>query len=96
METHELIPLRDFCINHNIEITFVHSLQLSGLVQVTRQHNEELIDATQLRQLERFVRLHELDINVEGIETIDHLLQHVHRLHAEILSLRNKLQLYEP
>lgn len=96
METHEFIPLRDFCVNHNIEITFVHSLQVSGLVEVIRERDEELIDLGQLGELERFVRLYKMDINVEGIETIDHLLQHVKQLHEEIRILRNRLQLYEP
>ena len=38
---------------------------------------------------------YELDINLEGIETINYLLQRIDSMHDEIRSLRNNLRLYE-
>ena len=35
MEQEELIPAEDFCIHHNIEYSFISSLQNSGLISVT-------------------------------------------------------------
>jgi len=46
--------------------------------------------------LEKFIRFHyEMDINIEGIETISHLLQRVNELQQEIVALKNKVGLYE-
>ena len=42
------------------------------------------------------LRLHrELDINIEGIDTIDHLLQRMDNLQKEVISLKNRIRLYE-
>jgi len=36
-----------------------------------------------------------MDINIEGIETISHLLERVNELQQEIVALKNKVGLYE-
>lgn len=96
METEYLIALNDFCASHDIEISFITSLQESGLIKITTIKEADFIEADQLRQLEKFVRLYyELDINVEGIETINYLLQRINSLQDEITTLRNKLRIYE-
>jgi hypothetical protein len=54
------------------------------------------IEKEQLVQLEKFVRLYyDLDINLEGIETINYLLQRMNSMNDEIRTLKNKLRLYE-
>jgi hypothetical protein len=97
MKTDNLIPINEFCINHNIEISFISSLKQTGLIEITTIKETEFIEVSQLRQLEKFVRLYyELDINLEGVETITHLLQRINSLHNEIIALKNRLQFYEP
>jgi hypothetical protein len=96
MQTDYLIAVDKFCANHNIEISFISSLQQNGLIEITTIKEEEYIDPNQLLLLEKIVRLYyELDINLEGIETINYLLQRIETMHNEILNLRNKLRLYE-
>jgi chaperone modulatory protein CbpM len=96
MQTENLIAADIFCANHNIEISFITSLQQTGLIEITIINDTWFIDSTQLQQLEKIVHLYyELDINLEGIETITHLLQRIAYLQDEIISLRNKLGLYE-
>jgi chaperone modulatory protein CbpM len=96
METEYLIAIDEFCARHNIEISFVSSLQQSGLIEITTIKEAGFIEAAQLRELEKYVRLYyELDINLEGIETINYLLQHINSMQDEIRSLRNRLRLYE-
>ncbi len=42
------------------------------------------------------MRLHyDMEINVEGIEAINYLLQRMKTLQAEMVSLKNRLRLYE-
>ena len=96
METEYLIAIDEFCSSHNIEISFISSLQQSGLIEITTIKESAFIEADQLQQLEKFVRLYyELDINVEGIETINYLLHRINSMQDEITTLRNRLRIYE-
>jgi Zn-dependent alcohol dehydrogenase len=96
MQTENLIALDEFCANHSIEISFITSLQRTGLVEIKTIKESVFIDADQLRDLEKMVRLfYELDINLEGIETITYLLQRINSLQNEIIELKNRLRFYE-
>ncbi|MFH1003989.1 MAG: chaperone modulator CbpM [Bacteroidota bacterium] len=96
MKTEKLTAVDIFCANHNIEISFISSLQQTGLIEVTTVKEKGFIDSNQLQQLEKIVRFYyELDINLEGIETITHLLQRIKSLQDENIALRNRLRLYE-
>lgn len=96
MQTEYLISVDEFCVNHNIEISFISSLQKSGLIDVINIKESGFIDTGQLQQLETIVRFYyELDINLEGIETIIHLLKRIKSLQDENTVLRNRLHLYE-
>ena len=96
MQTEYLIAVDEFCANHNIEISFISSLQQTGLIEITTIKETGFIDAGQIQQLEKFIRFYyELDINMEGIETITHLLKRINSLQDEITTLKNKLRLYE-
>jgi chaperone modulatory protein CbpM len=93
MEHEELIPAHDFCVHHNIEYSFISSLQDSGLLQITSALSTTFIQADDLHKLEKFVRLYyDLDINIEGIETINYLLEKIEHLQRELKNLKNKLE----
>jgi hypothetical protein len=96
MQTEYLIAVEEFCRNHGIEISFISSLQQSGMVEITTVKETRFIDADQLQHLEKIIRFYnDLDINLEGIETINHLLQKITSLQDEIITLKNRLRLYE-
>jgi hypothetical protein len=96
MQTKNYIAVSEFCISHNIEISFIDSLQQTGLIEISFVEDSAFIDAEQLEQVEKFIRFYyDLDINLEGIETITHLLQRVRAMQDEIIALRNRLSLYE-
>ncbi len=96
MQTENLIAIDVFCSNHNIEISFISSLRETGLIEITTIEEAWYIDAAQLQQLEKFIHFYyDLDINLEGIESITHLLEHINAMQDEIVVLRNKLRLYE-
>ncbi|MDP1622662.1 MAG: chaperone modulator CbpM [Bacteroidales bacterium] len=97
MQRENLIALDEFCSRHNIAISFISSLQQTGLIEISTKENPGFIHVSQLEQLEKFLRFYyDLDINIEGIETITHLLQRIDSMQEEIISLRNRLRLYEP
>jgi hypothetical protein len=96
MRADYLIAVDEFCANHNIETSFINSLQESGLIEIITIKEAVFVDSSQLKQLEKIVRLYyELDINLEGIETINFLLQRIDSLQDEVLMLRNTLSIYE-
>jgi hypothetical protein len=92
MEQDEMIPAEDFCTHHNIEYTFISSLESSGLINVTSIKQSAFIHADDVRKLEQFMHLHyDLDINIEGIEAINYLLEKIEAMQSEIVKLRNKI-----
>jgi chaperone modulatory protein CbpM len=97
MTTDQLIPVKAFCTSHHIELSFVQSLHESGLIEITIIEEDSFVHTDQLEQLEKIIRWHyEMDINIEGIETITHLLGQINSMQEEIAELKNKLRLYEP
>lgn len=96
METEEIIPVSDFCFNHNIDLSFIYSLLESGLIDCTIMEEKLFLPVSQLKQMEKLVRLYyEMDINLEGIETINYLLQRMNEMQQQIVRLTNRLSLYE-
>jgi len=96
MQTDHLISLDVFCTSNDIEIAFISSLHEAGLIEVTTIEEAGFLNSEQLLQLERYIRFYyELNINLEGIDAIKHLLHRVNAMHEEITTLRNRLRLYE-
>jgi hypothetical protein len=96
MQTKNLIGVNEFCINHSMEVSFISTLQQNGLIEVKIIENAGFIELDQLKQLEQIVHFYfELDINLEGIETINHMLQRINTMQNEITMLRNRLRFYE-
>ena len=96
MDKEEMIAADLFCASHNIEVSFLHSLCNSGLLEVTTIDNTVFISNEQLPDLERLVRWHyDMDINLEGLETISHLLHQLKEMQQEMQNLKSRLGLYE-
>jgi chaperone modulatory protein CbpM len=96
MQTDYLIAINEFCVSHNIKSSFISSLEKTGLIKIITIREDLFIEADQLRQLEKIVRLYfELDINLEGIETITYLLNRISNLQSENQELKNRIRLYE-
>ena len=96
MANGEMVVANEFCISHNVEITFLHTLCQSGLLEITTIDEIVFINLDWLPELEKLVRLHyEMDINPEGIETVCHLLQRMNEMQEEMRVLKNRLSVYE-
>jgi len=92
----DLIAANEFCVNHNIEISFLNLLQQNGLIEISTIESKYFVEREQLPQLEKFVHFYyDLDINLEGIETISYLLQRIENLQNEIVKLKNRLSFYD-
>ena len=96
MESENMIPASDFCMYHNIELSFIYSLNESGLIDITSIEEKIFVPGSQLKHLEQLMRLkQEMDINVEGIESITYLVQRIKDMQLHIVQLNSRLSFYE-
>lgn len=91
-----LISTDEFCTHYKVEYSFINALQEYGLIELTTINEHSFIDHDHLRNMEKLVRMHyDLDINLEGIEAITYLLNRIKDMQTEIISLKNRLRVYE-
>ena len=91
MEKGNWISIEQCCVVYNIERSFVQKLDEHGLIELVRSDEAVYIDFEQLADLEKYMHLHyELEINLEGLETIKHLLERVHELQNEVNRLKGE------
>lgn len=96
MQKEDLVPAKEFCSSHDLDVSFIYTLQQYGLLDVIIIEETIYLPASELAHAERIVRLHnELGINIEGIDAIKHLLKKVEDMQGEIVMLKNRLSLYE-
>ena len=96
MSTQSLILVRDFCVYHQVEITFVETLAGNGLIQTTTIDQSLYVEPTQLTQLEKFVRLHrDLHIHTDDLDVVSDLLDRMENLQSQVVTLQNRLRFYE-
>jgi len=95
MDTGEMILAEEFCSCYKVEYSFISELHQFGLIEI-RTAERPYIPQNQLQKLEQIIRLHyDLNINLEGIDAISHLLERMSGMQDEITALKNRLKLYE-
>lgn len=96
MNIEEFVSTNELCERYSVEQTFIRSLSDSGLIEVVEISHQEYIHCDKLSEFEKMRRLHyDLEINVEGLEAIQHLLKQLKQLQKKNRQLRNRLNLYE-
>lgn len=96
MENEILIPAEQICIHYHIEFSFINALAEYGLLETTTKEETVYLYNSQIKHLEKMIRLHhELEINLEGIDAIQHLLIKVDHLQEELNTVKNRLKLFE-
>lgn len=96
MQTQHLILVRDFCVYHNVEITFVETLAANDLIATTTVEETLYVEPAQLTQLEKFVRLHrDLSIHTDDLDVVADLLDKMEELQNQVITLQNRLRFYE-
>ena len=95
METN-LISVDDFCGHYKVATDFVTSLEEYGLVKTKLVNKAVFIHADDLTGLERYIRLYkELEINLEGLHAVSHLLGQLELLQNKIATLNNEISYYK-
>lgn len=96
MNSENLIPAIELCTRYKVEHTFIESLHESGLLEVIIIEKTAYVHYDAIPEFEKMHRLYyDLNINLEGLEAVKHLLQQVQKLQKQNQKLRNRLSLYE-
>ena len=96
MTKNTLILLWEYSAKLGVDTSFILTLEEHGLIRTVTVEQQIYVELAQLPRLEKFTRLSEdLGINIAGIEAINNLLDRIENLQHELLSLENKLRIYE-
>lgn len=97
MERDDLIPATEFCIYCHIAPSVITDLHEAGLVEIVVLEGRQFLYLEHIRETEKLIRMHtELEINLQGIEAILHLLKKIDTMEQQIRALEQQLKLYEP
>jgi chaperone modulatory protein CbpM len=97
MQNENLIPVELFRVHYKVELSFIQSLHQHGFIHIVSVEQQQFIDTDELQMLEKLIRMHyDLDINIEGIEAINFLLERVQHMKDEIAYLKSKLNATSP
>lgn len=93
MKTENYITIQQICTHYKIPKSFISALHDYELIKIISVQNTACIHETQIRNIEKMMRLHyELDINFEGLDVIFNLLQKVESLNDDLIKVYNKLE----
>ena len=96
MSIENFIPLNTLCLHYKLEISFFNTLNENGLIEIQLVDEIQYVHKESIYEIEKIVRMHkELEVNIEGIDVVLNLLQKIDALQAELLTVRNRLLLYE-
>lgn len=96
MEIDKLIPLHHFCEHHNIENSFIITLNEHDLVKIYIIEGKPFLHHDSIEGLEKIIRLYlDLEINFEGIDVILKLLCRIDELQQELNLTKQKLKEFE-
>lgn len=95
-EAENYIEISELCMHYEIESSFIDDLCEQGLIEVSIIEQNNFIHHDMISNLEKILRLHrDLQLNMEGIASVFHLLEKIERLQAELNEVQHRLRLYE-
>ena len=96
MTNEEMVAANEFCISHNVEISFLNSLNESGLLETTTMRKLFLLAMISYRNWKSWsVFIMKWILTSKVLKTIHHLLQQMKAMQDEIRTIKNRLSLYE-
>lgn len=95
MKTSSFIRIEQVCTHCQVDEAFIHTLHELGHVELIVDGKEYGIPEEQLKSVESLIFFHtELQINIEGIDAIAHLLKRMVDLQEELMQVKKALHVY--
>jgi len=96
MSINNLVPVNHFCLYHQVDLSFIDSLQEYGLIKIIVIEDNKYLYKEDLKEIEKMVQFYyDLGINLEGIDVITNLLMQNAALRRELEFVLKKLKLFE-
>ena len=96
MDSENFILVAHYCEQTKTPIDFIDDLLEYGMIEVQKIENKIYVQSQYIIEIERIYRLRQdLGINMEGIDSLNHMIEKINRLEREFKLLRNRLTIYE-
>jgi len=80
MNLEDFILADELCSRYQVERQFIHALHDSEIIRITTVKQQEYLPVDCIADFEKMRRLHyDMDIDLEGLEAIQTLLDKVHQ-----------------
>ncbi|MDX5583684.1 MAG: chaperone modulator CbpM [Aureibaculum sp.] len=96
MSKEKLILINQLCAHYQVEMSFFSHLHEFGFIEILTIEDSYFIHEDKINDVEKIIRMQkDLNINLEGIDTVLNLLGKIDELQTELITLKNRLRLYE-
>jgi len=96
MSKEKLILINQLCSHYQVEMSLFSDLHEYGILEIITFENALFIHEDNITYIEKIIRMHkDLNLNLEGIETVLNLLEKINGLQNELNTVKNRLRLYE-
>jgi chaperone modulatory protein CbpM len=96
MSKEKLILINQLCTHYEVDMSLFSDLHEFGIIEMITKENAFYIQEDKITFVEKIIRMHkDLNINLEGIDTILNLLEKINDLQNELHVVKNRLRLYE-
>ena len=90
------ISIQQFCTHYNVSESFIDSLITYELIEFVELETTKHIQIEDINTIERLIRMHyDLNVNFEGLDIINNLINQINALREEVSVLKNKIDFYE-
>ena len=90
------IEIAQLCAHYQVELSYFTELEAYGLVEIETIEQTSCIKEEHLGRVEKVLRMQkDLNLNLDGVDTVMHLLDKIEKLQAELQKAKNRLRLYE-
>jgi chaperone modulatory protein CbpM len=96
MNKEKLILINPLCAHYQVEMSLFSELHDFGIIEILTIENSCFIREDKINVVEKVVRMQkDLNLNLEGVDTVLNLLDKINDLKTELNSVKNRLRLYE-
>lgn len=91
-----LILVNELCKHYQVKRSFFADLHAFGFIEIVTLEDKSFIEEDKVSVVDKIIRIQsDLNLNMEGIDTMFNLLEKINRLQAELNTTMNRLRLYE-
>ena len=93
MSKEKLILINQLCAHYQVEMSFFSHLHEFGFIEILTIEDSYFIHEDKINDVEKIIRMQkDLNINLEGIDTVLNLLGKIDDLQTELITLKNRLR----